>query len=123
GAASASSTSTASSSSTGMPPACPGGPKEIDLHGVTLYANPPDLADWPMTTTLTEVDFNNDGVFVDFSKKDGPNRWPDVVPPGWMGPLEYTLGMVECINGQWYGSAVIEYWNGLQASGGNVADN
>ncbi len=76
-----------------------------------------------MTTTLTEVDFTNDGVHLAFSKQDGTGRWPDVVPPGWTGPLQYTLGMVECINGQWYGSAVIEFWYGLYASGGNVALN
>jgi hypothetical protein len=33
------------------------------------------------------------------------------------------MGMVECIGGQWYGSAVIEFWYGLPASGGNVAQN
>jgi hypothetical protein len=33
------------------------------------------------------------------------------------------MGMVECIDGQWYGSAVIEFWYGLDASGGNVAEN
>jgi hypothetical protein len=89
---------------------------------VTLYSNPTDLADWPETTTITEVDFS-DNVHVAFSKQDGDGRWPDVVPPGWDGPLQYTLGMVECVNGQWYASAVIEYWYGLYSSGGNVAMN
>jgi hypothetical protein len=118
-ASSSSSSSSVSSSSGNMSIPCAPGP--IDLHQVTLYANPPTLADWPVTTSLTDVDFNADGVLVNFSKKEGANRWPDIIPPGWMGPLEYTLGMVECIDGQWYGSAVIEYWNGLGASGGNVA--
>jgi hypothetical protein len=90
---------------------------------VTLYSNAPDLADWPVTTTLTEVDFTNDGVALTFSKQDGADRWPDVVPPGWGGPLQYTIGMVECIGGQWYGSAVVEVWYGLPAAGGNVALN
>ncbi len=93
------------------------------MHQVTLYSNPPDLADWPVTTMLTEVDFTNDGVALSFSKKEGADRWPDVVPPGWSGPLQYTIGMVECINGQWYGSAVIEVWYDLPAAGGNVALN
>ncbi len=100
---------------------CAGGPTDLDMHQVTLYSNPPDLADWPMTTSLTEVDFTTSGVHVAFSKQDGSGRWPDVVPPGWSGSLQYTLGMVECINGQWYGSAVIEFWYGLDASGGNIA--
>jgi hypothetical protein len=112
-------TNAASSSSGGL--ACPAGATEMNLHDATVYANPPDLADWPITTTLSEVDFRADGVFLNFSKKDGASRWPDVIPPGWDGPLEYTLGLAECINGAWYASAVIEFWYGLDASGGNVA--
>jgi hypothetical protein len=104
-------------------PACPGGPTEIDLHTVTLYSNPPDLADWPVTTTLTEVDFTSAGIALQFSKMDGSGRWPDVTPPGWAGPLQYTIGMVECIGGTWTASAVIEVWYGLPAAGGNVAED
>jgi hypothetical protein len=44
-----------------------------------------------------------------------------VTPPGWDGPLQYTLGLCEYIDGQWYGSAAIQYWYGLYSSGGNVA--
>lgn len=100
---------------------CPGGPGELDLHQAILHDNPPNLADWPVTTSLTEIDFTNDGVHVLFSKIDGPDRWPDIIPPDWEGPLQYTLGMVECIDGQWHASAAIQYWYGLAASGGNVA--
>jgi hypothetical protein len=120
GATSASATSSATSSATGMGAPCPVG---ADLNQVVLYSNPPDLASWPTTTALTEVDFTNNGVHTVFSKEDGTGRWPDVTPPGWTGPLQYTVGMVECIDGQWYGSAVIEFWYGLAAEGGNVAQN
>jgi hypothetical protein len=102
---------------------CPVPATGLDLGMVTLYSNPPSLASWPITTHITEVDFTDSGVHVVFDKQDGANRWPDVTPPGWMGPLQYTLGMVECIDGQWYGSAVIEFWYGLAAEGGNVATN
>jgi hypothetical protein len=115
------SSSSASSTGTGMQ-ACPGDPNNFDLNLATIYANPPDLAAWPVTTTLTEVDFGSD-VHLVFSKQDGADRWPDVTPPGWDGPLQYTLGMVECIDGQWYASAVIEFWYGLGASGGNIGAN
>jgi hypothetical protein len=121
GAGGATSSSVSSSTGAGAGPPCAPGP--IDLNQVTIYSNPPDLASWPETTTLTEVDFTNDGVHVEFSKIDGTGRWPDVVPPGWAGPLQYTIGMVECIQGQWYTSAVIEVWYGLQATGGNVAQD
>lgn len=116
-----SSTTTTSTGAGGSYIPCQGGPTEIDLHLATLYDNPPGLADWPVTTALTEVDFTNDGVHLEFSKKDGPDRWPDIIPPGWGGPLQYTLGMAECIAGQWHASAAVEFWYGLEASGGNIA--
>ena len=58
---------------------------------------------------------------VEFSKREGPGSWPDITPPGWDGPLEYTVGLAESIDGKWYASAAIQYWRGLDASGGNVA--
>lgn len=101
----------------------------LDMHSVTLFDNPANLADWPVTTQLTDVEFQyqgSDGIYVEFSKKTGTGSWPDVTPPGWTGTLEYTLGMVECINGQWYGSAAMQYWRdvtGPTLQGGNVAQD
>ncbi len=101
-------------------------PTTLDLHQVTLFDNPANLADWPVTTLITDVEFQymgQDGVHVEFSKQDGSGSWPDVTPPGWTGSLEYTLGFVENIGGQWYGSAAIQFWRGLSAAGGNVAED
>ncbi|HEX8795884.1 MAG TPA: hypothetical protein VF765_33275 [Polyangiaceae bacterium] len=101
-------------------------PTTLDLHDVTLFDNPPNLADWPVTTLITDVEFQymgQDGVHVEFSKQNDPGSWPDVTPPGWTGSLQYTLGFVENIGGQWYGSAAIQFWRGLPASGGNVAQD
>lgn len=98
-------------------------PTTLNLHQATMFDNPSNLADWPVTTFITEVDFQyngKDGVHVEFSKKDD-GSWPDVTPPGWDGPLEYTLGFAENIGGQWYASAAIEFWSGLDVQGGNVA--
>jgi len=100
-------------------------PTTLDLHDATIFDNPSNLADWPITTEITEVDFEyngKDGVHVEFSKKDD-GSWPDVTPPGWDGPLEYTLGMAENIGGKWYASAAMEYWRGLDVQGGNVASD
>jgi hypothetical protein len=103
------------SSSTGAPPTM------IDLHDVIFHDNPENVADWPITTTITRLEFREGGAYVEFSKKDGDGRWPDIVPPGWEGPLQYTLGLVELIDGQWHGSAAMQYWYGLDVQGGNVA--
>jgi hypothetical protein len=101
------------------PPPAPTGPSDgLDLHrAVVTGGSPADIANWPITTQITAMDFGN-GVRVDFSKKDGPGRWPDVVPPGWDGPIQYTLWMVVNIGGRWYTSGGVEYWYGLDRQGG-----
>ena len=99
----------------------PGGPTPSDAIGLsqaTILNSPRDLASWPATATITRLDLRASGVRVDFSKKDGAGRWPDFTPAGWSGPLQYTLGMALNINGQWYASAPVQFWHGLDASGG-----
>jgi hypothetical protein len=97
----------------------PSGPTDaINLNQAIILNSPSDFASWPITTTITALSMGPGGVGVQFDKQDGPNRWPDVTPPGWGGPLQYTLGMALNIGGQWYASAVVEFWYGLPASGG-----
>lgn len=83
-----------------------------------MLNSPATLPSWPITTTITDVNISAAGVDLAFSKKDGPGRWPDIVPPGWDGPLQYTIGMCEDISSQWYCSSVIQVWYGLQYAGG-----
>jgi hypothetical protein len=90
----------------------------IDLNQAIILNSPRDFASWPITTKINAISMGPGGVGVAFDKKEGPGRWPDVVPPGWDGPLQYTLGMALNINGQWYASTVVEFWYGLDASGG-----
>jgi len=98
------------------PPSIP--PGDAILRSATIYASARDVASWPATATITLLDFNANGVRVDFTKKTGVGRWPDVVPPGWDGPLQYTLWMVVNVNGQWATAGGVEYWYGLDRSGG-----
>ena len=57
---------------------------------------------------------------VDFDKRVGPGRWPDV--PFGTGDLEYTLGMCLNIGGRWYCSAAIQFWYGRDLSEGGDVD-
>ena len=100
------------------PAPAPGGGDQVDLHQATVMASAPDVASWPVTTSITGIDINANGIAVGFTKKDGPNRWPDVVPPGWDGGIEYTLWLVVSHNGRLYTAGGIEYWYGLERSGG-----
>ena len=96
-----------------------GGQDAIDLRqAVVSGGSPTDVASWPVTARLTSLDFRSDGLAVGFTAKDGPGRWPDVVPPGWDGPIQYTVWMVVNVNGRWYTSGGVEYWYGLDRSGG-----
>jgi hypothetical protein len=88
------------------------------LTVATVLNSPRDLGSWPVTTTVTALDLRPTGVHIEFSKQSGADRWPDVYPQGWDEPLQYTLGMCMDINGQWYCSAAIQYWYGLDESGG-----
>jgi hypothetical protein len=60
----------------------------INMGAAVLHNSPTDLANWPITTALQTVDIQPQGVLVEFSKKDGGGRWPDVRPPGWSGTLQ-----------------------------------
>jgi hypothetical protein len=57
----------------------------------------------PAVRPSTKLEFTNDGVHVEFSRQNGDGRWPDITPPGRTGPLQYTMGMAEYINGGWTG--------------------
>ena len=90
----------------------------FDPHLATVYASPKDVANWPITAKITALDFAPNGVAVAFTKKDGAGRWPDVTPPGWDGPIQYTLWMMVNHNGQVVTAGGIEFWHGLARSGG-----
>jgi hypothetical protein len=85
----------------------------FDMSQAVIVNSPPDLASWPETAKITSITIQGDSFPVEFDRRDGPGRWPDVVPAGWSGALQYTLGM--CVNprgNQWYCSAVVQFWYG-----------
>jgi hypothetical protein len=89
----------------------------FDLQKANIWDNPPDFKSWAETSRVTSIVFTDDAILVDFDKRDGPDRWPDV---GFgSGALEYTLGMCVNIQGTWNCSATIQFWYGrdLEASG------
>lgn len=90
----------------------------IDLHTATILNSPADLANWPATAKITLLDIRPNGIHVEFTKQTGRGRWPDVTPPGWDGPLQFTLGMVLTISGRVYASAPIQFWYGRDEGGG-----
>jgi hypothetical protein len=88
----------------------------IDLSGSRIV-NAPDVRTWNETAAITKVSFDGAVTRIEFTKQDGANRWPDVTPPGWQGPLQYTIWLFLKIDGQWVGSAFIQMWHGRDGSG------
>lgn len=96
----------------------------INLGGAVIEGgSPPDVASRPATATITGIDITSGGVRVDFTRKSGAGRWPDVTPPGWDGPLQYTLWLALKVNGVWHTAGIIEYWYGLDMAGGDISTN
>lgn len=94
---------------------------ELDAS-LTQTVNAPDFRGWAQTATISSVTLGVAGVTINFDKKDGPNRWPDTPDQPGMGPLQYSLGVAINRNGTWYAVAPIEFWYGLEQSGGQIQD-
>jgi hypothetical protein len=90
----------------------------FDMTKAIMRASPADMGYWPETAKITLVDLAPDGIVVDFDRRDGPDRWPDESFGG--GSIEYTLGMCLNISGQWYCSAVVQFWYGRELSAGGL---
>jgi hypothetical protein len=79
--------------------------------------NSPNTLTWPVTTTIQKFVVADNGIQVTFDKC---NQWPDVTPPGWAGPLRFTLHLFLNIGGQWYESGIIQFWACDQFNGGPI---
>jgi hypothetical protein len=88
----------------------------LDLTTVRIV-NAPDVRGWAETAMITKLSFDGSATRVEFTRQDGPDRWPDLTPPGWQGPLQYTLWLFLRVNGQWVGSGFIQMWYGRDGSG------
>ncbi len=84
-------------------------PDAVDLTQAQVYNSPPDIATWPATAMVTQFQ-TQQAMQIMFTKRDGAGSWPDYTPPGFAGPIEYTLWSVERINGKWATSGVIQIW-------------
>lgn len=98
------------------PPTHPGtgGGDSIPVGSITVVNSPP-LAPMLSTAVMTRLQIDQTGFAPEFTTQA---TWPNVTPPGWSGPLEFTLWMVVQIAGVWYGSGVVQFWRGLTVSGG-----
>lgn len=92
--------------------------QNFDMRQASIMHSPPDLGSWAETAHVTLVQTSGSSIILDFDKRTGPNRWPDV---GFgAGSLEYTLGMCLNVAQHWYCSAVVQFWYGRELTAGGV---
>jgi hypothetical protein len=94
----------------------------FSLQQATILDSPDNFAFFTETARITTLIMGPSGINVDFTKKNGPDRWPDIFPPGFAGPIQYCLGLAFNIDGHWYASAPIEMWNDRAEGGGPPQD-
>jgi hypothetical protein len=91
----------------------------INLSQTAVYNSPADVASWPITHSITGIHMSPSGASdagLSF-QSSALAAWPDYTPPGWDGPLEYTVWAVVNINGSWYTSGFIQMWRGRVSTG------
>ena len=90
----------------------------INLNLASVYNSPSTIASWPATSTITSLTMSNSsGLSFHFTTE---NSWPDVVPPGFSGPLQYTVWAVVNVNGSWNTSGFIQMWRGRGSTGAPI---
>jgi hypothetical protein len=90
----------------------------ISLAGVRVYNSPADVASWALTSRITSISMSpSSGLNLEFTTK---NSWPDYTPPGWDGPLQYTVWAVVTVGGQWYTTGFIQMWRGRASTGAPI---
>lgn len=86
----------------------------FDLSQAQIVGGAPDVRTWKPTATITQLSMGFTGVAVQFDRQA---VWPDVVPPGWDGPLQFTLWLFVQRNGVWSGAGIVEFWRDRPSSG------
>lgn len=89
----------------------------IDIGAVNIH-NSHDVKGWPISATITKLEFRSTGVHVEHTKNQGPGSWPNFRPAGWDGDLQYTLWIFLQIAGAWHGSGCIQFWQSCDQNGG-----
>lgn len=93
----------------------PPGSDMMNLASAHVHGGPADVASWPVTTAITSITMSPDAGFAfEFSAR---SFWPDYTPPGWDGPIQYTVWPVVRIDGVWHIAACVRMWRDKPSTG------
>ncbi len=93
---------------------------QIDLSTAVVHSSPADIASWPITTRIERLTMRpgqDHGLSFQFS---GNQTWPDYVPPGWDGPIQYTVWAGVRVNGRWHMAGFIQMWRSRPSTGAPI---
>lgn len=80
----------------------------LPLASATIQRSPAEVATWPATVQITGVTINTNGTGIGIQTA-APIPWPDFIPPGFTGPLQYTVWV--CVTpAAWQCMGDIQMW-------------
>ncbi len=91
----------------------------IDLSRAVVHNSPADVASWTIssrveTLTMSPEGAREPGLAMYFNSR---STWPNYTPPGWDGPIQYTIWAGVNIGGTWHVSGIIQMWRERVATG------
>lgn len=95
---------------------------QLDLSAAVIHAST-DVRSWAIGPALTGVEFkdgtadqgNTCGIRPVFDRER--HGWRNFTPPGWEGPLQFTLWIFVRVDGVWHGAGLAEFWKDREWSG------
>lgn len=89
----------------------------ISLSQAVIHNSPADIASWPADYAISSLTTNpNDGIRM---QSAALTSWPDFTPPGWDGPIQYTVWMCANIEREWHCAGFIQMWRGRMSEAGH----
>lgn len=91
----------------------------VDIGSVVFLGAPEHVKSWPVTNPIVRVELKSQrgthdtGVGIGLASD---TRWPDMTPPGWDGPLNWTLWIGVWCRGQVHMTPSLEYWSSAGGS-------
>jgi len=92
----------------------------IDLSQAEVWNSPQDIASWPIAAAITQLSMRPGQSAGLTFQSAARSTWPDYTPPGWDGPIQYTVWAVVKVNRRWRTSGFIQMWRDRPSTGAPI---
>ena len=91
----------------------------FDLHNAVTHASPADVADWPITVTITSVSEDPRGGFELLFDRTLPESWKWPSNPAVPSDnFQFTVWSFVQVGGRWHGAGFVQMWQGRSMKSG-----